>query len=63
MTVRNQMVLQRKINYRIKCRKGKWIRCLSISLSFRLPQTTYPISPAFVNIFMRFKADTCSSGS
>ena len=41
MTVRNQMVLQRGLNYRIKCRKGKMIRCPSIGLSFRLPQTTY----------------------
>ena len=41
MTIQNQMVLQRRTNYRMKCRKGKWIRCLSISISFRLPQTTY----------------------
>jgi len=33
--------LQRRINYKIKCRKGKLIRCLSISLSFRLLQPTY----------------------
>ena len=41
MTIQNQMVLQRRTNDRMKCRKGKWIRCLSISISFRLPQTTY----------------------
>ena len=41
MTIQNQMVLQRRTNYRMKYWKGKWIRGLSISISFRLPQTTY----------------------
>ncbi|EGC20930.1 hypothetical protein HMPREF9141_0570 [Prevotella multiformis DSM 16608] len=35
------MVLQRRVNYRIKGRKDKLIRCLPVSLSFRLLQTTY----------------------
>ena len=39
--IQNQMVLQRKLDYKIKGRKDKWIRCLSISMSFRLPQTGY----------------------
>ena len=40
MTVQKQMVLQRRTNYQIRCRKGKLIRCLSISMPYRLPQTT-----------------------
>ena len=40
MTVQKQMVLQRRINYQIRCRKGKLIRCLSIGMPYRLPQTT-----------------------
>ena len=41
MTVRNRMVLQGKIDYKIKCGKGELTRCLSGSLSFRLLRTTY----------------------
>ena len=41
MTVQKQMVLQRWINHKIKCRKDKLKRCLSISTSLRLLQTTY----------------------
>ena len=41
MTLPKRMVLQRRVNYRIKCRKDKLIRCLPVSLSFRLLQTTY----------------------
>ena len=41
MTFPKRMVLQKRVNYRIKCRKDKLIRCLSVSLSFRLLQTTY----------------------
>ena len=41
MTLQKRMVLQRRVNYRIKCRKDKLIRCLPVSLSFRLLQTTY----------------------
>ena len=41
MTLQKRMVLQRRVNYRIKGRKDKWIRCLPVSLSFRLLQTTY----------------------
>ena len=33
--------LQKRMNYKTKCRKDKLIRCLSVSLSFRLLQTTY----------------------
>ena len=33
--------LQRRINCKIRCWKGALMRCLSISLSFRLLQTTY----------------------
>ena len=33
--------LQKRMNYKIKCRKDKLIRCLSISMPFRLPQTTH----------------------
>ena len=40
MTVQNRTVLQRRMNWKIKCRKGRQIRCLTISPSFRLPQTT-----------------------
>ena len=40
MTVQKQMVLQRRTNYQIRCRKGKLIRCLSIGMPYRLPQTT-----------------------
>ena len=40
MTVQKQLVLQRRTNYQIRCRKGKLIRCLSISMPYRLPQTT-----------------------
>ncbi|EGC21033.1 hypothetical protein HMPREF9141_0391 [Prevotella multiformis DSM 16608] len=35
------MVLQKRVNYRIKGRKDKWIRCLSVILSFRLLHTIY----------------------
>ena len=38
---KNGWFLQRRVNYRIKGRKDKWIRCLPVSLSFRLLQTTY----------------------
>ena len=62
MTIQNQMVLQRRTNYRMKCWKGKWIRCLSISISFRLPQTTYFHITGFVNCFHALQADTWSSG-
>ena len=41
MTLQKRMVLQRRVNYGIKCRKDKLIRCLPVSLSFRLLQTTY----------------------
>ncbi|EGC19305.1 hypothetical protein HMPREF9141_2198 [Prevotella multiformis DSM 16608] len=41
MTVRKQRVLQRRTDCKIKCRKDGQIQCLSISLSFLLPQTTY----------------------
>ena len=41
MTLPKRRVLQRRVNYRIKCRKDKLIRCLPVSLSFRLLQTTY----------------------
>ena len=41
MTLQKRMVLQRRANYRIKGRKDKLIRCLPVSLSFRLLQTTY----------------------
>ena len=41
MTVRNRMVLQEKIDYKIKCGKGELTRCLSDSLSFRLLRTSY----------------------
>ena len=58
MTVRNQMVLQRGMDYKIRCRKGKWIRCLSIRLSFRLLQLI-PISSVFVNCFHVTQGNTC----
>ena len=51
MTVRNQMALQRSVNYKVKCRKGKLIRCLSISLSFRLLQTTTSHTIAVCKLF------------
>ena len=41
MTFPKRMVLQKRVNYRIKGRKDKLIRCLSVSLSFRHLQTTY----------------------
>ena len=41
MTLPKRMVLQRRTNYKVKGRKDKWIRCLSVSLSFRHLQTTY----------------------
>ena len=41
MTLQKRMVLQRRVNYRIKCRKDKLIRCLPVSQSFRFLQTTY----------------------
>ena len=41
MTLPKRMVLQRRVNYRIKGRKDKLIRCLPVSPSFRLLQTTY----------------------
>ena len=43
MTVQNWMGLQRRrrMNCKIKCRKGKMMRRLSISRSSRLLQTTY----------------------
>ena len=41
MTLQKRMVLQKRVNYRIKGRKDKLIRCLPVSLSFRLLQTTY----------------------
>ena len=41
MTVQKRMVLQRRITWKIRYRKDKWIRCLSVSLSFRLLHTIY----------------------
>ena len=41
MAVQNWLVLQRRMNGKIKCSKGELMRCLSISRSFRLLQTTY----------------------
>ena len=41
MTVQKRIVLQRRTNYKIRYRKDKWIRCLSVSLSFRLLHTIY----------------------
>ena len=61
MTVPNQMVLQRRINYKKRCRKGKLMLCLFISMPFRLYRQLIPVSSVSVNIFTQFKADTCSS--
>ena len=41
MTVQKRIVLQRRITWKIRCRKDKWIRCLSVSLPFRLLHTIY----------------------
>ena len=64
MTVQNQTVLKNRINCKIKCRKktNRYDVCPSACLSDFYKQLIL-ISSGFVNIFMRFKADTCSSGS
>ena len=62
MPVQNHMVLHRKINYKIRCRKGKLMLCLFISMSFCLYIQIITITSVSVNIFTQFKADTYSSG-
>ena len=62
MPVQNQMVLYRKINYKIRCRKGKLMLCLFISMSFCLYIQIITITSVSVNIFTQFKTDTYSSG-
>ena len=61
MPVHNQVVLHRKINYKIRCRKGKLMLCLFISMSFCLYIQIITITSVSVNIFTQFKADTYSS--
>ena len=64
MTVQNQTVLKDRINCKIKYRKktNRYDVCTSACLSDFYKQLIL-ISSVFVNIFMRSKADTCSSGS
>ena len=62
MTVPNQMVLHWKINYKIRCRKDKFMLCLFISMFFCLYIQIITITSVSVNIFTQFKADTYSSG-
>ena len=64
MTVQNQTVLKNRINCKIEYRKktNRYDVRMSACLSDFYKQLIL-ISSGFVNIFMRFKADTCSSGS
>ena len=62
MPVQNHMVLYRKKNYEIRCRKGKLMLCLFMSMSFCQYIQIITIISVSVNIFTQFKADTYSSG-
>ena len=62
MPVQNHMVLYRKKNYKIRCRKGKLMLCPFMSMSFCLYIQFITITSVSVNIFTQFKTDTYPSG-